>query len=903
MEGTNGHNKVLPMTTDESSDDRTLTHVVLTNGTMVSHYRIVEKIGAGGMGEVYLAEDTKLKRKVALKFLPSHLCQDEDCRKRFTREAQAAAGLDHPNIAGIYEVGEHNGRPFFSMQVVEGLSLKEVIAGKDLPIDRILEIAIQVCEGLQAAHDKGIIHRDIKPSNILLDSHGRARIVDFGLADIRGSEHLTKTGSTLGTIGYMSPEQVRGEESDHRSDLFSLGVVLYELITKQNPFRRDSEAATLKAVIDDLVEPVARFKSGLPDGLQAIVDKTLEKDVKTRYQHADGMLSDLMRLKRTLDSTQAFARSIASGKNSSRLRRLAAVFVLVIAIVTLVTKHWVADPASDKPDKIMLAVLPFDNLGDPEDEYFADGMTEAITTSLARLSGLGVISRASAMQYKNTDKSLRQIGKELRVDCVLDGTIRWDKSGDDNRVRINPQLVRVSDDMNMWANRYDAVLTDVFAVQATIASEVAAALDVALLQSERDALADQPDIDPEAYDYYLRGKQYFSIARYRQVELRTAETMHLKAIELAPGFAAAYAELGALYTDMHWDGIDTAMVILDSAKALIDIAVELAPKSSESYQALGWYYYHGLLDFENALDAFSKVLQLQPNNSLAMVSIAFVQRRQGKWEQATDGLLRAVQLSPREPWYYYELGNTYIGSHRFKQAIASYNQVIDLNPNNEWAFFSKSWAVLNATGDPAAALRVTDDGFVFSPHSASLTYMAAYYNLCAGNYERALNLMTGPRDIFLWQYNDGADYYQLKGMTYGLMQQPDLAGLYLDSARVVIENIVAKDPNVAANQSYLGKIYAALGQKDDAIAAARLSVELLPVSVDALDGPDRIWDLATVYASLGDYDLAFDQLDTLFLMPSKVSVNWLRIAPEFIPLRAHPRFQALIEKYEKEHGT
>ncbi|MFH2049881.1 MAG: protein kinase, partial [bacterium] len=613
------------MSENPNDNDKTRTHVVLTNGTNVDHYRIIEKIGSGGMGEVYLALDTKLNRKVALKFLPPHHCQDDDCRKRFTREAQAAAGLDHPNIAAIYEVSEYQGHPFYSMQIVEGQSLKEVVTGKDLPIDRILEITIQICEGLQAAHEKGIVHRDIKPSNILLDGHGRVRIVDFGLATVRGIEHLTKTGSTLGTIGYMSPEQVRGQEVDHRSDLFSLGVVMYELITKQNPFRRDSEAATLKAVSDDLPEPLARFKSGLPDGLQMVIDKSLEKDVKTRYQHADGMIADLVRVKRSMNSDLSTATGQAKSSRSTRVWWITTVLVVAASVVFSLTKPWQTETTSDEPRKIMLAVLPFENLGDPEDEYFADGITEEITTSLARLSGLGVISRTSAMQYKNTDKSLRQIGKELKVDCVLNGSIRWDKSGDDNRVRINPQLVRVSDDMNMWANRYDAVLTDVFAVQATIASEVAAALDVALLQSERDALADQPDIDPEAYDYYLRGKQYFSIARYRQVELRTAETMHLKAIELAPGFAAAYAELGALYTDMYWDGIDTAMVILDSAKALIDIAVELAPKSSESYQALGWYYYHGLLDFENALDAFSKVLQLQPNNSLAMVSIAYVQ--------------------------------------------------------------------------------------------------------------------------------------------------------------------------------------------------------------------------------------------------------------------------------------
>jgi Tol biopolymer transport system component/predicted Ser/Thr protein kinase len=320
-------------------DDRTQTHVVLGKGTKVSHYTIVSKIGAGGMGEVYLAEDTKLNRKVALKFLPPHLCQDEDCRKRFTREAQAAAGLDHPNIAAIYEVGEFQDRPFYAMQIVEGQSLKDVIAGKDLPIDRILEIGIQACEGLQAAHEKGIIHRDIKPSNILLDGHGRVRIVDFGLATVSGSEHLTKTGSTLGTIGYMSPEQVQGREIDQRSDLFSLGVVLYELITKQNPFRRDSEAATLKAVSDDSPHPVARFRAGVPDGVQTIIEKALEKDVSTRFQTAGGMLADLTRLKRSMDSGESTVSALTPVRRLPRVW-LAAAFVVVAAVVVFAV--WVS---------------------------------------------------------------------------------------------------------------------------------------------------------------------------------------------------------------------------------------------------------------------------------------------------------------------------------------------------------------------------------------------------------------------------------------------------------------------------------------------------------------------------------------------------------------------------------
>ena len=368
-----------------------------------------------------------------------------------------------------------------------------------------------------------------------------------------------------------------------------------------------------------------------------------------------------------------------------------------------------------------------------------------------------------------------------------------------------------------------------------------------------------------------------------------------------PGYAPAYAELSTLYTELHWDGIDTSRAILDSALALINTALNLAPNSPEPYQALGWYYYHGLRDFDRALEAFSTVLERQPNNSLAIASIAWVERRQGKWEKATDDLIRVVQLDPRGPWYYYELGNTYISSRRFEQAIINYERAIDLEPGNEWAFFGKSWSTLNLTGDPEAAMRVIDEGFVFNPGSAPLIFMTAYYNICAGNYERALNLITDPKSISLWQHN-GVDYYYLKGTTYDLLRQPDVADIYFDSARVIMERSLASNPDDAVQQSYLGKIYAGLGRKDEAIAAAQRGVDLLPVRVDALDGPNRIWDLAGVYAAVGEDDLAFDMLDSLFSVPSEFSVNWLKIAPEFIHLRNHTRFQALIEKFEKVHG-
>ncbi|UCD58110.1 MAG: protein kinase, partial [Candidatus Hydrogenedentota bacterium] len=389
------------MNNGADKSDRTHTHVVLTRGTMVSHYRIVEKIGAGGMGEVYLAEDIELNRKVALKFLPPHLCEDEECRRRFKREAQAAAKLGHPNIVTIHEVGDYRGRPYFVMEHVQGRSLREFSEDKDLSIEQILELGIQICEGLQAAHEKGVTHRDIKPSNILIDSYERAKIVDFGLASVVGLDQLTKTGSTLGTIGYMSPEQVQGIQTDHRSDLFSLGVVLYELITRRNPFKRDTEAGTIRAVSDDTPHPLARYRADVPDGIQTVIDRALEKQVDTRYQTAADMLSDLKRVKR--DTSQ-------------------------------VTPSIGVQPS--------IAVMPFTNLSaDPEQEYFCDGMAEEIINALTHVEGLRVVARMSCFAFKGKQADIREIGRQLNVSTLLEGSVR--KAG--KRLRITAQLINVAD--------------------------------------------------------------------------------------------------------------------------------------------------------------------------------------------------------------------------------------------------------------------------------------------------------------------------------------------------------------------------------------------------------------------------------------------------------------------------
>ncbi len=859
---------------------------------MVSHYRIVEKIGAGGMGEVYLAEDTELDRKVALKFLPPHLCQDENCRKRFKREAQAAAGLDHPNIAGIYEVGEYQGRPFYSMQVVEGQSLREIIAGKDLSIERILEIGIQVCQGLQAAHDKGIIHRDIKPSNILLDGHGRVRIVDFGLAAIRGSEHLTKTGSTLGTIGYMSPEQVRGEEIDLRSDLFSLGVVLYELITKQNPFKRDSEAATLRAVSDDLPEPLARFKSGIPDGLQPIVDKALEKDAKTRYQHADGMLADLMRVKRSLDTGQSsVSATLPEGRSVRPWWIVGALIVVTLAVALIVSKPWIAGTINGKPDQIRLVVLPFENLGGSEDEYFADGITDAITLRLAKISGLSVISRTSAIKYKQTEKTLKQIGAELDVSYVLEGTILWDKSGDIDRVRINPQLIQVSDDSHVWAEEYEQELTQIFAVQTDIAASIAERLNIALLDPERKALSEIPTENTEAYHAYL--------AAGEQETDSLKVLMYKRAIDLDPSFALAYADLSWHHSTMYQLNRDRSDRRLQLAKSAADSALALQPDLPDAHLALGWYYYCGYREYDKALEEYAIAKKGLPNDQGIYTVEGWIRRRQGRFQEALDDFTKAFQLNPKSGNAAFDVATAYQRLRNYEEALTYIDRAISLDPGNGWYYTIKTLTLI-LMGDPQSARRLLTN----LPNQKQVWMMWAYLEMSERNYDAALKHLSVPQSEV---FNAGTTLMSVnvwRGAIYQSMREAELAQMAYDSARVFLESNEDEYAEYIGYQSALAMAYAGLGLKEKAIRLGQLELEKYPYSRDALEGARAEWDMAKIYVMTGEFDTAIDLIEHFMSVPFDLeSVATLRSLPWWDPLRGNPRFQALLEKYQNQSGT
>ena len=546
-------------------------------GRTISHYEILEKLGEGGMGVVYKARDTKLNRDVALKFLPAGLTSDEESRKRFVREAQAAAALNHPNICAVYEIGEADGHTFIVMPCIGGVSLADRIKDGPLPIDEALDIAIQIGKGLARAHDNGIVHRDVKPGNILIDEHGLVKIVDFGLAKLGSLTKMTVVGTTMGTVSYMSPEQARGDEVDHRSDIWALGVVLYEMVTGRVPFRGEYDQAVIYSILNMEPEPATSLRAGVSMELDGIIRKALSKDRDGRYQHMEDIRNDL----------ESFL-----GKAPLN-----------------------PDKGGSAETEPSIAVLPFVNISaDPENEYFSDGLAEELIIALTRLKGLRVVARTSAFRFRGKETDIREIGRQLDVGSILEGSVR--KSG--NKLRINVQLINVDDGYHIWSDRFDRELEDIFVIQDEIARAVVDKLEVTLSLKPGKPLVRQYTDDLDAYSLYLKGLYNWNLMTPEGWKL-SRECLE-KAVAIDSGFAPAYAGLAVWYQSQAYWGetppVEAYKKSMENAKRALEIDEEMA--MVHNVIACNYFLYDR--NWAASEREFKRSLELDPTSSIARVN-------------------------------------------------------------------------------------------------------------------------------------------------------------------------------------------------------------------------------------------------------------------------------------------
>jgi TolB-like protein/Flp pilus assembly protein TadD/tRNA A-37 threonylcarbamoyl transferase component Bud32 len=869
-------------------------------GTQVDNFKVVEVIGRGGMGVVYKARDSRLDRLVAIKTMPVHLLKDPTAEARFRREAKLLASLSHPNVAVIYDIIEPDrGLAYLILEYVPGETLAECLMRGPLGLKETLALSQQIAEAVSAAHGKGVIHRDLKPSNVKITPEGGVKVLDFGLAKTISDEAanrdttVTQAGRVIGTPAYMSPEQARGKQVDHRTDIWSFGCVMYEMLTGHLPF----EGETSTDVIARILEREPNWQAlpdGTPENMRALLRRCLEKDVCHRLQRiGDAALE----ISEALNSP-ASARPVLV---PAKLRRLAMVIgaSVILLLGGLVVRVALRTEVHPSPMEIRLAVLPFENLGSAEDEYFADGITDAITARLAGIQGLGVISRQSAMQYKGARESVRAIGEELGVEYVLEGTIQRERPGDPaSKVRIIPQLVRVSDDVHVWAKPYDNDMSEVFQVQSDVAEQVAQALDITLLASARRPPQHKPTEDMEAYDYYLRGNEYI----YRSIvenDLRIAIQMYERAIELDPMFALAYGELSRAHVRMYWHHHDHSEDRLTMAKQAIDNALQLDPDLPEVRLALGHYYYQGHMDYERALEQFNIARKSQPSNSELIYFIAAVQRRRGEFAQALGNFEKAAELDPRSGRLAEETGDTFTRARKYTEAERYLERAMWLAPDGPLPYQSKAMLHLlceGSTDKARAVLRKALQNIGSAP--PEFCDLLVQLEIFDRNYQEALEQLASiPEDIDIYS---GFTPRNLRyAQIYGYLNKHEPEQSHYESARDILEAKVQEWPEDARFHSSLGLAYAGLGRKQEAIREGLLAVELLPTTKDALRGPFRVADLARIYTMVGDHDAAVERIAYLLSIPGEVSAPLLRLDPMWDPLRGHPRFKELIRAGER----
>jgi len=627
------------------------------------------------MGTVYKAEDTRLKRNVALKFLPPELTHDPESKERFIREAQAAAALSHPNICTIHEIDEEEGKTFITMEYIDGQSIKEKVKEDPRELEEVLDIAIQVAEGLEEAHRKGIIHRDIKSANIMVTEKGQAKIMDFGLARLAGGTLVTKEGTTMGTIAYMSPEQARGEEVDHRTDIWSLGVVLYEMFSGQLPFKGEHDQAVVYSVLNERPKTITDLRSDVPMAIEQVVGKALEKNPDVRYQHIEDLLDDLESISEGIVPERVKARL----RKAKLLRRKRAILYAGIAGFLIIMTVIALSLFTGRAEAIdSIAVLPFENLtGDAGQEYFVDGATDELIGQLAKIGALRVISRRSVMQYKGVEKSLAEIVQELKVDAVVEGTVY--QVGENVRVRV--QLIDVlPEEQNLWADTYDRPMTDVLVMYSEMARAIANKTQVNLSAEEMTRLTSASQVNPESYDAYLKGKPHLD--KLTPSGLKIALQYFELALEIDPNNALAHMGVSRVWAYRQQMGITPRHEAMPLREAALEKALELDNTLAEAHAALAGYRCWGEWDWKGAETAFRRAIELSPNYPDPRAFYSHFLNMMRRPEEAMAQMERALELDPLNSLFQALYGVDLMIVRRYDDAIAQFQKVLSTVPNH-----------------------------------------------------------------------------------------------------------------------------------------------------------------------------------------------------------------------------
>jgi TolB-like protein len=869
---------VQPTLTAAIEDPALDPHLQKTYGT----YRVESWLARGGMGTVYRARDERLDRIAALKFLPSNRVGDATARDRLLREARAASALDHPNICTIFSVEETaGGEPFIAMALYDGETIAARIARGAIPVADSVRIITEIARGLAYAHSRGIAHRDLTPRNLMLTAGGIPKILDFGLASatVPGEKH-----GASGTVPYMSPEQVRQDELDPRTDVWSLGVVWYEMLTGQRPFQGDDASGTIRAIQAAAPRPIRELRPEVPRAVAALIGRMLAPRAANRPD-APALLASL--------------EALGAGATTLRRRVLATALVtatIVVAASIIVTKVRGTPTVAATPVS-RIAVLPFTNLNpDSQHAFIAAGVEDEVLAQLSKVQGLRVVSRRN--ERSDTTTSITDIGRMLGVDAVVRGSVQ--RIGDE--VRVRAQLIDTRTREYLWAEYYDRPAKDLFGIRTEIALGIANALHASLAPEERDRVARQPTTNPDAYDAYLAGRAFHARPGFDPADLRLAERSYDRAVALDPDFALAHAHLSAVLSRLYGSSEDQGRQLIDAAKRSADRAIQIAPDLPEAHLALGLYEFYGNRDDTRAMAELEIARRGMSNSGEVAMAVGAIQRHQGRWNDMIASFRQGTELDPRNAATNYALAEAYADVQRFPDAIASYNRVVALDPEFELARVARADVIRKWKGDLRPLRAALDSVSRSYDPGGAITGYRWKLHIFAREYDRAIAAVRNSGRATIEIAGTEVPASVLLGVAYRLVPDSAAAERSSNEARIALESAARQRPPDASRRMLLAECYAGIGRVDDAVREGRRAAADAPAARDALSGELLSVALARVYAQAGDIARAIEALEAVAGKPVGPSVPELRLDPRWDTLRGAPRFERLVARLAPNGG-